>query len=353
MARAERIGLAVAVVGHALLFGALSLGWLSAPEPPKPIQPPIDVSLVKDVALQSAAPVASPPAPSVAPEQGAPEDAAPPPEESEPEPAPKPAPPKPAPPKPVPPRPEPSPVPRPAPEKPAAKPKPEKPAPKPVPNPVPKPKPPEAKPEPAKTKPLKAKAEPKADAAPTPAKASPAKTASTKAAPAKPAATPTKAKPAAATGKGGDTAAKTTHPRGSRLGDDFLKGLADAPAKPPPVAAPPAAKIDAHALASIQAAIARQIQPCADRQSDGGIPQNARQIVITFNLRLNADGSLASVPRIVRRQNVDGDNGRYVQQIADIGIAAFKGCSPLRLPAEYYATAAGGWNNINFNWQLR
>lgn len=342
MARAERIGLAVAVVGHALLFGALSLGWLSAPEPAKPLPPPIDVSLVKDVALQSAAPVAAPPAPSVAPEKGAPEDAAPPPEASEPEPAPKPAPPKPSPPKPV--R-EPAPASRPVPEKATPKPQPEKPAPK----PVPKPKPPTPKPEPAKAKPTKpAKAEPKADVAPAPAKSAPAKTAT-----AKPAATPAKTKPMATAGKGGDATAKTARPRGSRLGDDFLKGLADAPPKPAPAAAPSAAKIDAHALASIQAAIARQIQPCADRQSDGGIPQDARQIVITFNLRLNADGSLASVPRIVRRQNVDGDNGRYVQQIADIGIAAFKGCSPLRLPAEYYATAAGGWSNINFNWQLR
>ena len=34
-------------------------------------------------------------------------------------------------------------------------------------------------------------------------------------------------------------------------------------------------------------------------------------------------------------------------------IAAFKGCSPLKLPAEYYDTPNGGWNNINFNWKLR
>ena len=57
MDRSEKIGLGVAVVGHVLLFGALSLGFLGAPELPKKIeQQPIDVSLVPDVALEATAP---------------------------------------------------------------------------------------------------------------------------------------------------------------------------------------------------------------------------------------------------------------------------------------------------------
>ncbi|RZM10524.1 MAG: cell envelope biogenesis protein TolA, partial [Sphingomonas sp.] len=86
MDRSEKIGLGVAVVGHVLLFGALSLGFLGAPELPKKIeQQPIDVSLVPDVALEATAPQSvETPAQSIAPDEGAPEDAAPPaPEEAE------------------------------------------------------------------------------------------------------------------------------------------------------------------------------------------------------------------------------------------------------------------------------
>jgi hypothetical protein len=55
----------------------------------------------------------------------------------------------------------------------------------------------------------------------------------------------------------------------------------------------------------------------------------------------------------VRTSGVTGDNDRYTQRVRDLGVAAFKGCSPLKLPAEYYATANGGWSNLNYKWQLR
>lgn len=324
MERAERIGLGAAVAGHVLLFALLSARFFSVPVPTPVPQQPIDVSLVQDVALDAAAPKAiEPPAPSVAADRGAPDDAAPPePAAAAPEPEPKPAPPvvKPAP-----------PILKPATPKPTEKPAP---APKPV---------AAAKPAPAKRpKPEPAAAEKTAPKSP-PAKAAPAKRSASAAS--------VHGKPAAAKGAGTDIAAKASRPRGSLLGDDFLKGLSDKPSKSQSPA-PVAAKIDSHALDNIQSAIRRQIQPCADRQSNGGIPDDAKQVVVTFNLRLNPNGTLASTPTIVRRQNVEG-NERYVQQIAEIGIAAFKGCSPLKLPSEYYSTPAGGWNNINYNWQLR
>ena len=100
-----------------------------------------------------------------------------------------------------------------------------------------------------------------------------------------------------------------------------------------------------------QQAIARQIQPCADRQVNPG--PGANEIVTVLNLKLNQDGTLAATPRMVRQSGVTGENDRYSQRVVDLGIAAFKGCSPLKLPAEYYSTPAGGWNNINYNWQLR
>ncbi|MGL4312528.1 MAG: cell envelope biogenesis protein TolA, partial [Sphingomonas sp.] len=114
---------------------------------------------------------------------------------------------------------------------------------------------------------------------------------------------------------------------------------------------PRAAIIDAAALASIRDAIARQIQPCADRQVNPG--PGANRIVTTLNLRLNPDGTLAGTPSVVRQTGLDDENQRYAQRVKDLGIAAFKGCAPLHLPPEFYATPNGGWGNINYNWQLR
>ena len=327
MDRAEKVGLGIAVAGHLVLFGLLSVGFLSTPNPEKLQQTPMEVSLVKDVGLEATAPQAvTPPAQSIAPEQGEPEDAAPPAETvAEPEPEPEPAPPapqpKPAPPKPAPPKPEPAPAPKP-------KPAPVKPQPKPKPA-AEAPAKPAAKPAPAKQT---------AKAAPT----APAKTAAK--APSAP------AKPAAAKGTGTSATATAAKPRGSRLGSNFLQGLSSEPSTSTSTA-PRAAKIDARAMASIVQAIARQIQPCADRQVNPG--PGANEIVTTLNLRLNEDGTLAATPRMVRQSGVSGENERYRQRVVDHGVAAFKGCSPLKLPAEYYSTPSGGWNNINFQWKLQ
>lgn len=298
MDRSDRIGLGAALLLHVGLVGALSLSLLGRRTPTPPPPPAVDVSLVEDVGLQSSAPrPVAEPAPSQAPDLGPPEDAAPPP---------------------------------PQPQKAAAEP--------------PAPKPPEPKPAPvAVAKPAPPKPREVATAAP----AKPSKPA------AKPVTAPTTpAKPAAKPGTGTQIAATKPRPRGSRLSDDIVAGLTDKPS-PSKVVAPVGVVIDAKALAGIQDAIRRQIQPCADRLSNAGIPQEAKRIVIKFNLRLNPDGNLATKPTVVSRSNTDSETERYAQQIADLGIAAFRQCAPLRLPAEYYQTANGGWSNINYNWQLR
>lgn len=351
MERSEKVGLGVAGAGHLILFGLLSVGFLSTPNPEKLKQQPIDVSLVKDVGLEAAAPQAvEEPAQSIAPETGEPDDAAPPaPEEPAPAPAPEPAPappqpqPKPAPPEPAP---KPAPKPKPAPPKPA-------PAPKPAEKPKPKPKTdPAAERAAAQKAAAKEAAEKKAAAAAKAKAAAEAKAKAAADAKAK-AAADAKAKAAAAEkarGSGSDSESKSARPRGGRLGDDFLKGLTSEPSKSRSQA-PRAAKIDATALASIVQAIARQIQPCADRQVDPG--PGANEIVTTLNLRLNENGTLAATPTMVRQTGVTAQNERYAQRVRDLGIAAFKGCSPLKLPPEYYDTPNGGWNNINFKWKLR
>ena len=141
-----------------------------------------------------------------------------------------------------------------------------------------------------------------------------------------------------------------TKTSGSRFGSDFMKGLNDDPSASRSQA-PPAATMSAEALASIKAAIERQIQPCADRQRDPG--PGANQIRVTLNLRLNRDGSLAQKPVVVRTAGVDAENGRYEARVRDLAIAAYVGCSPLReLPEELYRTPKGGWSNLNMTYRL-
>lgn len=344
MRRAEKIGLGVALAGHILLFALLSVSFHRPVDPALYKPKPIEVSLAEDVALEAQAPKAvEPPAQSKAPDQGAPEDAAQPAPQPEPEPEPEKAP---APPKPQP-KPEP---PAKAPPKPAAKPEP---APAPKPKPVAKPEKPKPEKKPVEAK--ESKAEPKKTTAKPDSKAeakkSLAKPNTAKSEPKHAAAAPTKAEtpPAKAKGTGSDAKSALKKPRGSLLDDDFRKGLVQAPS-PSKSIAPIAAKIDAKSLASIQQAIQRQIQPCADKQVIPG--PGATEIVTVLNLRLNKDGSLAGTPKMVRQSGIDDQNERYAQRVVDLGVAAFKGCSPLKLPPEYYSTPNGGWNNLNYIWKL-
>lgn len=291
MQRSEMVGLGVAVLGHAALFALLTLSFCAPPKVEPPHTKPIEVSLVDDVGLVSTTPEASEPAESKAPEQGPPEEAA-------------------------------------AAAKQEAEPDPTPPAPQPKAAPPPKPAP-------------VAKPQPKTRVAPVPDKA---KTETKRA-----------AAPAnnAATARGTGSSAKSTRRRqtGFNIDDVLNDGLGTKPS-PSKSKAPPGAVLNAKAMADIQSAIARQIQPCADRQVIPG--PGANQISVKLNLRLNRDGSLSTLPKMVGSPSgVDEDNGRYVQRVVDLGVAAFKGCSPLRLPDEYYQTAAGGWSNINFTWQLK
>jgi hypothetical protein len=113
---------------------------------------------------------------------------------------------------------------------------------------------------------------------------------------------------------------------------------------------PPAAAMSAQAAADIGSAITRQVQPCADRQVDPG--PGANRIVTTLNLRLNRDGSLAARPRVVRQSGLNDDNRRYADRVADLAVASFVGCSPLRgLPAELYDVPRG-WSNFTMNYRL-
>ena len=270
--RAELAGTAAAIAFHAALIAALSLSLAHVVHPPE--TPPMEVELVDEVGLQSAAPVAvaTPPPPSQAPDQG--QDIAPPPPQAEPTPAPQVTP---------------APQPRLAPNSLAAQ---------------------------------------AAQLKPAPAKPLPPRSA-----PARPT-TPARAR---------------AHV--SRIGADFLKGIADAPPSAAPAKPAAAAAISASAMAGIQQAIRRQVQPCADRQVNPG--PGASRIKVKLHLVLSRAGRLMRAPEVVSTSGVDDDNSRYEERVKDLAVATFTGCAPLAgLPQDLYQTANGGWSNFNMTYSL-
>ena len=156
----------------------------------------------------------------------------------------------------------------------------------------------------------------------------------------RPTAKPTPAKPAPA----------RPAPRVSRIGDDFLKGIADSPSTSKTAARPAAARFDAVAKANVAQAIAKQIQPCAERQRDLG--PGANRIRVVLNIRLFLNGRLKGAPSIVRTSGVDDDNAQFEDLVKDQAIASYRECAPLRLPADLYSTPDGGWSNINMTYRV-
>lgn len=289
MERTEKIGLGIATAAHVLLFGLLSSNFLPSPNPLKLNTPPIDVSMVDEVALHSTAPKVSfePPPPSEAPEKGPTEEAAPAPA-PKPEPEETPAPP--------PPKPTPAPPKQDA-EKPKAKPKPEKPAP---PKAAPKPKPEKEKP----------KVEEK--------------------------------KPATAAGKG-----KTDRPRGSLLGKDFLKGIqTETPAKKPIAAATPASAVGPAQKAALDAEIRRQIKPYW-KAPTGADVELLRTIVA---VELNRDGSISGAPQAIETTGQNASNSAQVKLHQELAVKAIRLAAPFKLPADLYDN---GWQSLRIAFDKR
>jgi len=141
-------------------------------------------------------------------------------------------------------------------------------------------------------------------------------------------------------------------PRASRIGDDFLKGIADSPSRSTAPAEPAAATVSASAMAGIVQAIRRQVQPCADRQVSPG--PGASRIRVRMRLQLARSGRLVRSPQVIGTSGVDDENGRYEERVKDLAVATFVGCAPLTgLPADLYETASGkGWSDFIMNYNL-
>ncbi|MFT3967557.1 MAG: cell envelope biogenesis protein TolA [Sphingobium sp.] len=317
MERSDKIGLSVATAGHVLLLAALSLGLFKAPKAPPLKQTTIDVSLVDAVALESATRSPAPPVTAQAPETGPVEDAAPAPApEPEPKPVAKPAP--------TPPPP-PTPTPR-------ARPKPEpKPEPKPVPKPTPKPVP--KKPEPPKPTPPQPKPAAAAPVVKTPPPTKPSPKPSTAASPSKSTASakPSASSPAksdakpAASGSG-----KADKPRGTRLGPNFLQGIADD--TPNPAAKGANAPLGAAEARALNAEITRQLKPHWRAPTGADVDQ----LVTILTWRLNKDGTIASGPTVVSQSGKTDTNRPQQQLHIEAAIRAVRAAAPFTLPPQYY-----------------
>ena len=162
--------------------------------------------------------------------------------------------------------------------------------------------------------------------------------------------TPTRPQPAKAA-PAQPAPARSAQPRASRIGADFLKGIADAPAATAPARAS-APTISASAMAGIQQAIRRQVQPCADRQVNPG--PGASRIRVRMRLMLFPNGRLKGAPQVLSTSGVDDENGRYEERVKDLAVATFVGCAPLTgLPPELYETDSGrGWSDFIMNYNL-
>ncbi len=272
MERVEKAGLGVSLAGHVALVAALSLGLFAAKNKLPVESRPLDVQFVDEIGLKTTAPKAStePAAESKAPEQGVPADAAPPPPEMAP--------------------PVPAPIPAPAPPKPA-------PAPAPGPTPA------------------------------RPVEQAPAKPA--------PAARPRLSadilkglKPEKTTGRGGDPKSAAAAARGSRLGANFLKGIAAAGTGR---SATLAAALGAQAQSSLAAAIREQLARYWVPPSGpiGGLKTALR-------VRLNRDGSVAGRPEVIGQTGLTDGNRGYARQHADAAIRTVYKAAPLKLPPALY-----------------
>ena len=140
-------------------------------------------------------------------------------------------------------------------------------------------------------------------------------------------------------------------PRVSRIGDDFLKGIADDKLAPRSGPAKPAAPtFSATARASVGNAILRQVQPCADRQPFIG--EGANEVRLTINLKLSRNGRLIRPPTVIRMSGNSDARAKYGELLEDQVRRIFAQCTPLRLPAELYDTPDGGWNDYTFIYRV-
>jgi hypothetical protein len=124
---------------------------------------------------------------------------------------------------------------------------------------------------------------------------------------------------------------------GGNLGNDFLKGVPNAPATGTS-SLMPASQIGAAERSSLASAISRELKP------RWAAPQGAEaeKLVTILAWDLNDDGSLAGSPRVVRQEGVTEVNRAQAQRHAEQAIRAVRLAAPFDLPPQYY----NAWKRI-------
>jgi len=126
------------------------------------------------------------------------------------------------------------------------------------------------------------------------------------------------------------TARPTRPAGGSRLGDDFLRGVGSSENTTNRGA--PAATFGAAEQASLQQAINRQLKP------HWSAPQglDAEQLVTVLRWELNPDGSLKGTPQVVSQSGINDSNRPQAPVHAARAIRAVQLAAPFDLPEEFY-----------------
>ena len=177
--------------------------------------------------------------------------------------------------------------------------------------------------------PPKAEAKPKPAVAPAPVSREPRRR------PDKPASTTAKSEPK-----------PQPKPRGSRLGDDFLKGVTDAPSvsRNQNIAAE---KASPAVQSSIQAEITRQLKPHWTRLAPTGA--DAELLVTKLRFKLNRDGSLAGLPENLGTSGRTASNAPQVSVHGERAIAAVRSAAPFQLPEKFYDV----WKEVTYDFDKR
>ena len=118
-------------------------------------------------------------------------------------------------------------------------------------------------------------------------------------------------------------------PRGSRLGSDFLKGIADRPSAGTAQASK--AVIGPAVQSSLAAEMRRQIKPHWSAPSGA----DAEALVTKLTIRLTRDGTVASIDDVETTGQTDSNAGQ-VRLHQEAARKAVRLASPFRLPAEFY-----------------
>ena len=125
-------------------------------------------------------------------------------------------------------------------------------------------------------------------------------------------------------------ATPTRQAGGTRLGDDFLRGVGGSERSND--RGSPAATFGPAEAASLIQAISREIKP------HWNAPQgvDAEQLVTVLSFELNPDGSLKGTPRVVSQSGVTDSNRPQQQLHAERAIRAVQLAAPFDLPEEFY-----------------